>query len=360
MGKFTPISSIGEHRLIEIFKNKFSKILKNEVICGIGDDAAVINQGNGEVSLVTTDFMIEGVHFDIVYTNLKYLGYKLAVVNFSDIYAMNGTPLYFLLGIGVTSKFSVEMIEEFMEGVYLACQNYNVSLIGGDSTSAVRNSAFYGVCIGKAHQNEVVYRKGAQENDVIAVTGELGSAYAGLLILEKEKIAHVRDPSYNPDLSAFAPLIKKILMPNARKDVIEEMKKKQIKPTSMIDISDSLTISLSLICRESGVGAKIFEDKIPVERLATEVCAKFNLDIINAALYGGEDYELLMTFRPDEFQKVRDLPFIHPIGFITKDPKIYLINNLGNYIEITPAGWDPFLINTMYDFTGLNVGQKPQ
>lgn len=349
MTKHTPLSEIGEVGLIELIKERFAGMVGGNLIAGAGDDAAVLKTGGDKVMVVTMDLMIEGIHFDLVYTPLKWLGYKLANINFSDIYAMNCFPSYFMVGMALTGKYSVEMVEEFYEGVELACKKHNVQLIGGDTVSGIRGSAFCGVAIGECNEGDVVYRSGAQPDDILLVTGELGSAYAGILVLEQEKIAHVRNPSYKPDLTPYEEVIKKALAPEARRDIISFLREKGIKPSAMMDISDGLSSDLMKMCRASHKGAKIFEDKIPVNRIATAVCNRFNMDIMNAALHGGEDYELLIAMRPSQYEKLKESGKFYPVGFITEEKNVVLVNNIGQEIKLRALGWDAFKDSTIWE-----------
>ena len=292
----TEISTLGEFGLIKHLTNQI-EITNPETIFGIGDDAAVIN--NQAQTLVTTDMLMEGVHFDLVYTPLKHLGYKSAIVNFSDIYAMNGTPKQITVSLAVSKRFCIEDLEQFYEGLKLACQLHHVDIIGGDTTSSVTGLAISITCMGTASKEQIVYRNGAKETDLICVSGDLGAAYMGLQLLEREKVVFQGQKDVNPDFTGKEYLLERQLKPEARKDIIEKLQQEGIKPTSMIDISDGLSSELMHICTQSNTGCRIYEDRLPIDYQTAVMAEELNMNVSTCALNGGEDYDVYSFFYHD-------------------------------------------------------------
>lgn len=333
------LSELGEFGLID-YLTQDVVIKRDETIKGVGDDAAVIDNGNF-ATLVSKDLLVEGVHFDLTYVPLKHLGYKSAVVNFSDIYAMNGEPTQIIIGIAVSNRFSLEAIQEFYSGVKLACENYQVDLVGGDTTSS-RSGLFISVTvIGKACKEKVVYRSGATEHDLICVSGDLGSAYAGLLLLEREKSVYYANPSMQPDLDGYDYLLQRQLKPEARKDFIRLFAEKEILPTSMIDISDGLASEMLHICKNSDKGCFIYEEKIPIDVSAINLLDSFSIDPLTAALNGGEDYELLFTVSQKDYPAIKEFLEVSVIGHIAESTAgCNLVTRSGQQIPLIAQGWD--------------------
>src|SRR5664279_1741507 len=342
--KRTELSELGEFGLIShITKNV--KITHPETVCGIGDDAAVI-ETNGKQMLVTCDILAEGVHFDLTYSPLKHLGYKAAVVNISDIAAMNGTPKQLIVGISVSNRFSVEAIDELYDGILLACERYKVDLAGGDTTSS-RSGLFISVtAIGEAEPGTVVYRNTAKENNLICVSGDLGGAYAGLLLLEREKKAFQANPDMQPELEGYDYALERQLKPEARMDIIRDLKAAGILPTSMIDISDGLASEILHICNDSKTGAVIYEEKLPIDSVVASIAEEFEIVPAVAALNGGEDYELLFTIDMKDYEKIQTIPGITVIGHITEEAAgVNLMSNSGSLITIQAQGWNHYSKN---------------
>jgi thiamine-monophosphate kinase len=335
----TEISTLGEFGLIKHLTNQI-EITNSETIYGIGDDAAVIN--NQAQTLVTTDMLMEGVHFDLVYTPLKHLGYKSAIVNFSDIYAMNGTPKQITVSLAVSKRFCIEDLEQFYEGLKLACQLHHVDIIGGDTTSSLTGLAISITCIGTASKEQIVYRNGAKETDLICVSGDLGAAYMGLQLLEREKAVFQGQKEVNPDFTGKEYLLERQLKPEARKDIIEKFQQEGIKPTSMIDISDGLSSELMHICTQSNTGCRIYEDRLPIDYQTAVMAEELNMNVSTCALNGGEDYELLFTVPLTEHDKVSTIQGIKVIGYITK-PELGcgLITRDNQEFELKAQGWNP-------------------
>lgn len=335
----TEISTLGEFGLIKHLTNQI-EITNSETIYGIGDDAAVIN--NQAQTLVTTDMLMEGVHFDLVYTPLKHLGYKSAIVNFSDIYAMNGTPKQITVSLAVSKRFCIEDLEQFYEGLKLACQLHHVDIIGGDTTSSLTGLAISITCIGTASKEQIVYRNGAKETDLICVSGDLGAAYMGLQLLEREKAVFQGQKEVNPDFTGKEYLLERQLKPEARKDIIEKLQQEGIKPTSMIDISDGLSSELMHICTQSNTGCRIYEDRLPIDYQTAVMAEELNMNVSTCALNGGEDYELLFTVPLTEHDKVSTIQGIKIIGYITK-PELGcgLITRDNQEFELKAQGWNP-------------------
>ncbi len=340
--KRTEISSLGEFGLIYIL-TKDIKLVNDSTNKGVGDDAAVIDYGNKK-TLLSTDLLLEGVHFDLTYCPLKHLGYKAAVVNFSDIAAMNGTPKQILVGIALSNRFSVEAIEEIYYGIQLACNKYKVDLVGGDTTTS-NSGLFISITVtGGIEEKDITYRKGAEEYDLICVTGDLGGAYTGLQVLKREKAEFIANPNMQPQLEGFDYIIERQLKPEARTDIIDMLKKISLKPTAMIDISDGLASEIIHICKQSEVGCVLYEDKIPIDQVTYNAAMEFSLDPTTCALNGGEDYELLFTIKQADYDKVKNNPDITVIGNITnKNAGYNLITRSGTQHPITAQGWDALL-----------------
>ncbi len=333
----TKISDLGEFALIE-YLTKNIKLKNKSSKYGVGDDAAVVKTSKTQV--VTTDILTEGVHFDFTYTPAKHLGYKSAVVNFSDVYAMNAMPKQMLVSIAVSSKISLELINDFYQGLYLACERYGVDLVGGDTTSSLTGMTVSITVIGEADAKDIVYRNGAKETDVICVTGDLGGAYMGLQLLEREKKVF-EEVGVQPDFSGKDYILERFLKPEARQDIIELLKEIGVKPTSMIDISDGLASEMHHICKQSEVGCKIYIGKIPIDYVTAEVADSLKLEPLIPALNGGEDYELLFTISVNDFEKIKEYSQIKVIGHIMdKDQGLNLITEDDNYIELKAHGWN--------------------
>ena len=336
----TEISTLGEFGLIKHLTKDIE--LKNaETLYGVGDDAAVINNGNQQ-TLVTTDMLMEGVHFDLVYTPLKHLGYKAAIVNFSDIYAMNGTPKQITVSIAVSKRFCIEDLEQFYEGLKLACQIHHVDIIGGDTTSSVTGLAISITCVGVANKDQIVYRNGAKETDIICVSGDLGAAYMGLQLLEREKAVFEGEKEINPDFTGKEYLLERQLKPEARKDIIDALAKEGIRPTAMMDISDGLSSELMHICSQSNTGCRVYEERIPIDYQTAVMAEEFNMNVTTCALNGGEDYELLFTVPLTSHDKVSAIKGVKVIGYITK-PELgcALITRDNQEFELKAQGWNP-------------------
>lgn len=335
----TNISSLGEFGLIDHL-TKAVKIKNPSTIKGVGDDAAVIDNG-GMQTIVTKDLLVEGVHFDMVYTPLKHLGYKAIVVNLSDIYAMNAQPKQVIVGLAVSTRYSLEALEELYAGMMLACEQYDVDLVGGDTTASPAGMLLSITAVGQAERKKVVYRSGARENDILFVSGSLGAAYCGLLILKREKQAYKANPEMQPEINDYAWILERQLKPEARRDIIDLLAEAGVQPTAMIDISDGLASEVLHICRQSNVGATIYEEKIPVDRRMAMAAHEFNLDPTTCALSGGEDYELLFTISANDYEKVKDIADIVPIGHITgADQGQNLVTSSGQQVKLTAQGWD--------------------
>ena len=335
----TSLAELGEFGLINHI-TKYFKVAQPSTIKAVGDDAAVLDASEKQ-TLVTTDLLIEGVHFDLSYMPLKHLGYKAVMVNLSDVYAMNGEAEQITVSIAVSNRFPLEAIEELYAGIQLACDTYKVDLVGGDTTSSTKGILISVTAIGKANKEEVVYRNGAKETDLIVVTGDLGAAYLGLQVLEREKQVFQVDPNNQPDLDSYTYLIERQLKPEARKDISGLLKELEVKPTSMIDISDGLSSELFHICTQSKVGCKIYEDKLPLDPQVISTCEEFELDSTMVALSGGEDYELLFTVPISDFDKVKANPNFSIIGHITAENQgLQLITRANQEIELKAQGWN--------------------
>ena len=336
----TEISKYGEFGLIRHLTEKI-KLQNPSSVKGVGDDAAVLDYKDKQV-LVTTDLLLEGVHFDLIYTPLKHLGYKAAVVNFSDIYAMNGRPKQITVSLGVSKRFTVENLEDIYAGITLACENYGVDLVGGDTSASLTGLIISITCIGEAEKDKIVYRNGAVENDLICVSGNLGSAYMGLQLLEREKLVFEgQQENVQPDFSGKEYILQRQLKPEARKDIIERLAEKGIQPTAMMDISDGLSSELIHICSQSNVGCRVYEDKIPINMQAAVMAEELNMNIVTAALNGGEDYELLFTCKLEDYEKIITLEDVGIVGHITKpELGMNLTGRNGEEISLKAQGWN--------------------
>ena len=337
----TDIEKLGEFGLIDHLTQNF-KITQKSTLKGVGDDAAVLDF-TGKKVLVSTDMLLEGIHFDLAYCPLKHLGYKAIQVNLSDICAMNGIPSQVTVSIGLSSRFPLEAIEELYEGIYLACEKYNVDLIGGDTSSSKQGLVISVTVLGYADESDIVYRKGAQEGDLICVSGDLGGAYVGLQLLEREKLIYLENPNIQPDLEGKDYIVERQLKPEARKDIIELLKDIAVKPTAMIDISDGLASEILHICKQSNKGCNLYEDKIPLDPMTYETAREFNLDPTVCALNGGEDYELLFTVKQADYDKIKFKMDITIIGYITEAAAgCNLITKAGNSHPLKAQGWNAF------------------
>lgn len=339
MNKRTEISSLGEFGLIKHLTKDFEK--KNDSsILGVGDDAAIMDY-KGKQVLMTTDLLLEGIHFDLVYVPLMHLGYKSAIVNFSDIYAMNGTPKQITVSLGVSKRFSVEDIEELYAGIKLACDKYGVDLVGGDTSASATGLTISITCIGEGEKGKISQRNGAKNTDLICVSGDLGAAYMGLLLLEREKKVFSGDESAQPDFAGKEYLIERQLKPEARKDIVESLARINVVPTSMMDISDGLSSELLHICKQSNVGCRVYEDRIPIDYQTAVMAEEFNMNLTTAALNGGEDYELLFTVPLEMNDVFQNLPGIKVIGHITDESLgSCIITRDGQEIELKAQGWN--------------------
>ncbi|MEO6681494.1 MAG: thiamine-phosphate kinase [Ginsengibacter sp.] len=338
--KRTEVSTLGEFGLIDhLTKNNETR--NATTILSIGDDAAVMDH-YGKQTVLTTDMLVEGIHFDLMYTPLKHLGYKSVIVNLSDVYAMNAIPQQITVNIAFSNRFSVEALDEFYEGVYAACARYNVDLVGGDTTSSQKGFIISVSAIGEVAPGKFVTRSGAKVGDLICVSGSLGGAFLGLTLLEREKKVYLETKGVQPDLEGQDYIVGRLLKPEARKEVIEYFEAEKITPTSMIDISDGLSSELLHICKQSQVGCALYEDKIPVNELARQFAYKLELDPTLCALSGGEDYELLFTVDQQDFTKIAENGMISIIGHITEiDKGAILITKGGNEHKLIAQGWNP-------------------
>ena len=335
----TEISKLGEFGLIEHLTQNMP--LKNpQTLKGVGDDAAVLDYKDKQV-LVTTDLLLEGVHFDLTYVPLKHLGYKSAVVNFSDIYAMNGQPKQITVSIGLSKRFSVEDMDELYSGIRLACDVYGVDLVGGDTSASMTGLTISISCIGEGEKGKVVYRSGAKETDLVCVSGDLGAAYMGLQLLEREKKVFNGEKDFTPDFSGKEYLLERQLKPEARKDIIASLAEAGILPTAMMDVSDGLSSELLHIAKDSHVGCRIYEERIPIDYQTAVMAEQFNMNLVTAALNGGEDYELLFTVALADYDKAAELKGVKIIGHITK-PELgnYLVGRDGGEVELKAQGWN--------------------
>src|SRR5476651_1854913 len=337
----TYIEALGEFGLINHL-TKNIKLGQKSTEKGVGDDAAVLDF-EGKKVLVSTDMLLEGIHFDLAYTPLKHLGYKAIQVNLSDIYAMNGTASQVTVSLGFSSKFPLEAVEELYSGMLLACDKYNVDLIGGDTSSSKQGLVISVTSIGYADEKDVVYRNTAGEGDLICVSGDLGGAYVGLQLLEREKLVFLENPNIQPDLEGKDYIVERQLKPEARKDIIDLLKSVKVKPTAMIDVSDGLASEVLHICKQSNKGCNIYEEKIPIDPMTYDTAREFNLDPTICALSGGEDYELLFTIKQADHDKIKNHPDISIIGYITEPSAgCNLITKAGNVHVLKAQGWNAF------------------
>ncbi|HPD94368.1 MAG: thiamine-phosphate kinase [Bacteroidales bacterium] len=337
--KRTELYELGEFRLIDRLTDPFKKN-QPTTIMGVGDDAAVIDAGNKHI-VITTDLLLEGIHFDLTYFPLKHLGYKSVVVNLSDVYAMNATPTQITVSLGISKRLCVEDLEEFYAGVKLACEKYNVDLVGGDTSASMTGFTISVTAIGEAPKGKLVFRSGAKVNDLICVTGNLGAAYMGLQLLEREKKIFQSTSGTKPDLTGHEYILERMLKPEAQVGLLTQLNEKGIKPTSMIDISDGLSSELLHICKNSKVGCRVYLEKIPIDQEASNMAAEFGIEPTIAALNGGEDYELLFTVPLNNLEKVSSIKGISVIGHITdENAGAYLVPENGDDIKIVAQGWN--------------------
>ena len=341
MDNRTEISTLGEFGLIDHLTRNFETQNASTVL-SIGDDAAVIDHF-GKQTVISSDMLVEGIHFDLMYTPLKHLGYKSVVVNLSDVYAMNATPTHITLNIAFSNRFSVEALTEFYEGVYLACEKYNVDLIGGDTSSSQKGFIISVTAIGEIAPDKMVKRSGAKKGDLVCVSGDLGSAFLGLTLLEREKKIYQENPGIQPDLENETYLVGRLLKPEARKDIIEFFEKAQLQPTSMMDISDGLSSEILHLCRQSNTGCVVYEDKIPINDDAKQFAYKLELDPTACALSGGEDYELVFTIAQADHEKVVLNEQISVIGYMTDlEEGVHIRTKGGSTHKLTAQGWNAF------------------
>lgn len=339
------ISSLGEFGLIDRL-TKDIKLVNKSSLRGVGDDAAVMHFDSDADEpvdvLMTTDLLLENVHFDLTYVPLKHLGYKSAIVNFSDIYAMNGTPRQITVSLGISSRFTIEHIEELYSGIRLACEMYGVDLVGGDTSASNQGLVISITCIGDAPRNKIVYRDGARPTDVLCVSGDLGAAYMGLQLLEREKVASAGNKDFEPDFAGKEYLIERQLKPEARRDIVKALAESGIKPTAMMDISDGLSSEVLHICHKSKVGCRVYEDRIPIDYQTAVMAEELNMNLVTAALNGGEDYELLFTVPLTDHDKVEKVKGVKVIGYITEESLgCALLTRDNTEIPMKAQGWNP-------------------
>ncbi len=335
----TSLSELGEFGLIEHLTKDF-KITRKSTVKGVGDDAAVLDFKNRK-TVVTNDMLVEGVHFDLAYVPLKHLGYKAVIVNLSDIYAMNATATQITVSIAVSNRFPLEALEELYKGIALACELYDVDMIGGDTTSSNKGLFISVTAIGEAKNEDLVYRNGAKANDLLVVSGDLGGAYMGLQVLEREKEVFKVNPNNQPDLSMYTYIIERQLKPEARKDIPVLLKELGVKPTSMIDISDGLSSEILHLCKQSGVGCNLYEDKIPLDPQVISTSEEFDINSTMVALSGGEDYELLFTIAQNDYPKIKGNPHLTVIGHMTPENEgMHLITRANTKIPLKARGWN--------------------
>lgn len=337
----TEIATLGEFGLINKLTEQI-KLVNPSTIKGVGDDAAVLDYADKQV-LVTTDLLLEGIHFDLTYVPLKHLGYKAAVVNFSDIYAMNGTPKQITVSLGISKRFTIEHIQELYEGIRTAAEIYGVDIVGGDTSASVAGLLISITCIGEADKDKVVYRNGAKDTDLICVSGDLGAAYMGLQLLEREKVASSGQKDFQPEFGGKEYILERQLKPEARKDVIKALADAGIVPTAMMDISDGLSSELLHICKQSNAGCRIYEERIPIDYQTAVMASEINMNLVTAALNGGEDYELLFTAPLSAHEKLAQIDSIRIIGHITKlELGCAMITRDGNEMSLQAQGWNAF------------------
>lgn len=336
----TEIATLGEFGLIDHLTSDI-RLTQPSSLKGVGDDAAVLDYA-GKKTLVTTDLLLEGIHFDLVYAPLKHLGYKAAVINFSDIYAMNGTPRQITVSLGISKRFAVEDLESFYSGLKLACEIYGVDIVGGDTTSSLTGFTISITCIGTADDDKIVYRDGAKDTDLIYVSGDLGASYMGLQLLEREKSVFDGSGEVQPDFAGKEYLLERQLKPEARKDIVALLAENGIVPTAMIDISDGLSSDILHICKQSNVGCQLFEERLPVDYQTAMMAETFNMNVTTVALNGGEDYELLFTVPLTLHEKMSAVAGVHLIGHIAKPEQgCYLVTRDGQEMQLRAQGWNP-------------------
>jgi thiamine-monophosphate kinase len=337
----TPLSELGEFALIDHLTKHF-EVKQKSTIKSIGDDAAVIEPGKERI-VVTTDMLVEGVHFDLSYAPLKHLGYKAVIVNLSDVYAMNAEATQITVSIAVSNRFPLEALEELYSGIQTAAKLYNVDVVGGDTTSSTSGLIISVTVIGQASKEIIVSRDGAKPNDLLVVTGDLGAAYMGLQVLEREKAVFKVNPNNQPDLDAYTYIMERQLKPEARKDIIKLLSDLDVKPTAMIDISDGLSSEIIHICKSSKVGCDLYEDKIPLDPQVISTCEEFDIDSTTVALNGGEDYELLMTISQADYPKIKANPNLTVLGYITEEQVgMHLVTRAETKIPLKAQGWKNF------------------
>lgn len=337
--KRTPLSELGEFKLIDHLTEHF-KINHKSTIKGIGDDAAILNYGNKQI-VVSTDLLVEGVHFDLSYVPLKHLGYKAVMVNLSDIYAMNAMATQITVSIAVSNRFPLEALEELYAGITTAAELYKIDVVGGDTTSSTSGLIISITAIGEVDKGNEVLRSGAKPNDLLVVTGDIGGAYMGLQVLEREKEVFKVNPNSQPDLSMYTYIIERQLKPEARKDIVDLLQKLEVKPTSMIDISDGLSSEIIHLCKQSKVGVDLYENKIPLDPQVISTCEEFDIDSTTVALNGGEDYELLMTVSQEDYPKIKGNPNLTVIGYMTEEERgMHLVTRAEQKIPIIAKGWN--------------------
>lgn len=336
----TELETLGEFALIDRLTDGFECNQKS-TIKGVGDDCAVIGTGKKK-TVVTTDMLVEGVHFDMMYTPLKHLGYKAVAINLSDICAMNATPRQVLVSVAVSNRFSVEALEELYAGIRLCCERYDVDLVGGDTSSSRIGMVISVTAIGDVDEDKITYRKGAQCHDLICVSGDLGSAYSGLLVLEREKVTYQANPDFKPDLDSYDYVLERFLKPEPRVDIIKYLAEKEIVPTSMIDVSDGLASELLHICKQSNCGCEVYEERLPIDYQTTRVCSEMSKNMlpVSNALNGGEDYELLFTISQKDYEKIKDSKDVHIIGHITEEGSAaVMVTPQNTAIQLRAQGW---------------------
>ncbi len=337
--KRTDISELGEFGLIDHITQNF-KLEQPSSVLGVGDDAALIDD-TGRQTVITSDMLLEGIHFDLSYMPLKHLGFKAVAVNISDLAAMNAFPGQILVNVGLSNRFSVEAVDELYKGIETACQAYKVDLIGGDTTASASGLVISITAIGHVMPDQAVRRSGAKPNDILCVTGDLGAAYMGLQVLEREKQVYLTNPDMQPQLEEFQYIVQRQLRPEARMDIIHELRDKELVPTSMIDISDGLVSEIFHLGKQSGTGFRIYEDKIPLDKETYDTAYQFKLDPTTCALNGGEDYELLFTISQDDYEKVKDHPDIHFIGQATENKDLFdMVTKGENVVPLEAQGWN--------------------
>ena len=337
----TPLSEIGEFGLIDHLTKNFP-IIHPSTVKGVGDDAAVLNLNKGQ-SVVTTDLLIEGIHFDLSYVPVKHLGYKSVMVNLSDVYAMNAHPTQITVSLAVSNRFSLEALEELYSGIALACKNYKVDLVGGDTSSSATGLIISITAVGQVESEKITYRSGAKANDLLVVSGDLGGAYMGLQVLEREKEVFKVNPNNQPDLALYSYCVERQLKPEARKDIIELLEEVEITPNAMIDISDGLSSEVFHLSKASGMGCDIYEEKLPADPQTSSTAEEFQINSSTALLNGGEDYELLMAIKTEDYNKIKGHPLLTTIGHFTDEKEVCnLITGLGQSIPLQAQGWKNF------------------